>query len=424
MNRLSSLALILPMLFGNARAEAGALRDLLTAALEHPRVEAQERSVASAEAALDAATGRYLGSGELSASVSRFEDRRIVGPFVPYDFMALPADRELTRYSARYRVPVDVSGLIAAGRERARSDLAAGRLAEREASLLALHRALTACADLHALNLEAVALAKRGASLNRTEERVRARADLGDATRLELSAVESERAAHDAANARLSSALQEARARLAAATGDANADAPDMLTVPPWPAPEAADPLPVRIARERDHAAAAAARERERALWPSIELVAEASHYDGGGASPNDWILGVQASVPIAWSAHRERAAAALSREATAAGMRAAERESTLQIRRLESAYRSATAEAAAAEHEIAYRREVVSLAEAQHALGELALEALLRPQRDLLAVEAHLARARADALSAWSALQILLGTPPGTYIDTATASP
>lgn len=414
------LAGLVAGLVATASAQAQPLAVLLEDALAHPAVAARERRVEAAEATLGAETARYLGGGEAFASATRFEDRRIVGPFVPYDFAALPADREFARYGVRYRLPVDVFGVIAASRERARGDLEAARLLRRQETLLTLHRVATAYADLQALRRQARALSTRAAALERMERRVMAQIELGQAAKLDARVVASELAAHRAEAARLEGAVAEARARLAEAAGrDAEVTA-DEIMVPAWDPAAAGDTLPVRMAESRARAARADARAARRALLPRLDVTAEASQYEGGGESPDDWALGIQASIPLDWSARRRSAAGARAGEAAAADARAAEREAAHRIRVLESAYHAAVADAAALGEEVAQRREVLDLAEEKHRLGAMALEELLRHQRDWLAAAYQVARARAAAQAAWSGLQVLLGTAPERYIRAA----
>lgn len=401
-------------------AQAQPLAELLREAMDHPRVAAREHGVAAAEAALDAETAGYLGGGELFASGTRFEDDRIVGPFVPYDFAALPADRQFAQYGIRYRLPVDVFGVIAAARERAARDLDAARLLRRQETVLNLHRVATAYADLKALHRQETALAKRGEALARTETRIRTQMELGQASKLDGRVVASEVAAHRAEAARLEGALDEARARLAEAVGREAEATADPIHVPDWSAAMPGETLPVQLADSRARAARADARTAARSLWPRLHLTAKASQLGGGGEHPDAWAVGIQATIPLDLSGHRKRAASAEQGRAAAAEARAAEREASSRIRALESAYRSARADAEALAEELALRRDVIALAEEKHRLGAMSLEDLLRHQRDWLAVESQAARARAAALAVWSSLQVLLGTDADAYIETA----
>ena len=122
-------------------------------------------------------------------------------------------------------------------------------------------------------------------------------------------------------------------------------------------------------------------------------------------------------TVPINSSGNRRvgaldsRARAAASREAAAAG------EMTRQWSVLQSAYDSAVADISALNEEMSARREVVDVQIELQRVGLTSMEDLLRQQRDLVDSQSRQAEARARAVIAWSAAQVLLGTEPSAYI-------
>ncbi|PIY98888.1 MAG: hypothetical protein COY64_03715, partial [Hydrogenophilales bacterium CG_4_10_14_0_8_um_filter_62_70] len=119
--------------------------------------------------------------------------------------------------------------------------------------------------------------------------------------------------------------------------------------------------------------------------------------------------------TPSAW--HQSDAEAARARVADDE-RRATERETAKQLTSLKAAYDSARATAVALESESAYRTEVVTVEREKTRLGAQTLENLLRTERDLLDAEYRLASSRAQAAYAWSAAQVLAGTPETEYIE------
>ena len=129
------------------------------------------------------------------------------------------------------------------------------------------------------------------------------------------------------------------------------------------------------------------------------------------------WSFGAMITVPINTSEKRRssafdaRARAAARREAATAG------ELTRQWSALQAAHASALADISAADEEISARREVVDVQIELQRVGLTSMEDLLRQQRDLVDSQSRQAEARARAVIAWSAAQVLLGTEPPAYI-------
>ncbi|MGQ9686505.1 MAG: hypothetical protein ACUVT2_09415, partial [Thiobacillaceae bacterium] len=97
----------------------------------------------------------------------------------------------------------------------------------------------------------------------------------------------------------------------------------------------------------------------------------------------------------------------------------AVERDTAKQFASLKAAYDSARASVTALEAEAAFRTEVVAVEREKTRLGAQTLENLLRTERDWLDAEYRLAASRAQAAYAWSAAQVLAGTPEPDYIET-----
>lgn len=240
---------------------------------------------------------------------------------------------------------------------------------------------------------------------------------LGKTAAVEAKNAESELARLRAEEAALAGRVAEAHASLVEACGREPAHAVADITVPAWTqaAPEAT--LPARLAEARAEAATAQAREARRALYPRLDLVADYTEHFGAGTNRDTWSAGMVASLPLGTTPYRSAEAQKLAAEAAGSGREAARRESERQLATLKAAYDAALADADAVAQEIAWREDVVRVQNEMARLGSQTLENLFRHERDLLDARSRHAEARARAAAAWSAAQVILGTPPQTYI-------
>lgn len=398
-------------------AQAGELADLLQATLAHPQVEAARLQRQSAEAQAAAQDGRLWGQGGVNAGWRRYEGPHVLGYYAPGAGPLPPTDRDIASLGVNWSLPIDLAGVIAAGRERARSDLAAARLAENQQQLLKLHQAAGAWFSLQALEERSRALATYRQRVRATHARLMNEVRLGKTAAVEGRNAESELARLAAEQAALDGRIQEARASLLEASGRDVDRATGDIPVPAWSAASPETTLPARLAEARADAAAAQGREARRALYPRLDLVADYNEHFGAGTNRETWSAGMVASLPLGATAYRSAEAQRLAAEAAGAGREAARREAARQLAALQAAYDAALADAAAVEQEIAYREEVVRVQNEMARLGAQTLENLFRHERDLLDAASRRAEARARAAAAWSAAQVVIGLPPENYI-------
>lgn len=412
---LAPAALALLMLGSPARA--GELGDLLQATLQHPLVRAAQSQTGAAQALKDAATGRYFGTAALSAGWHQYEDKRVVGAFVPgAPGLPLAADR-IGQAGVTYSLPVDVFGVIAASRERARHDLTAAELLARQQSLLKLHQTVTAYTTLQALLKQREALAFYRQRVSATHQRIKKEVDLGKAAGVDARYAESELARLAADEATLNGALAQAQADLTEASGsEKRLPATAETHIPAWEALGDAA-LPAQIAQARRESARAQAAEARQSLLPSLSLDANYFHNTGGGDYRDTWAVGGVISLPLGVSQYKQVAAQRLNAQSAAEQSEAAARDSVRQLAVLQAAYDAAVADAQAMEKEVAYRAEVATVQREMQRLGSQTLENLFRHERDLLEARYRLAQARARAAVTWSAVQVLAGLPTETYI-------
>lgn len=398
-------------------AQAGQLGDLLRATLHHPQVRAAASQTGAAQAQNDAATGRYFGSAALSAGWHQYEDKRVVGAFVPgAPGLPLAAER-IGQAGVSYSLPVDVFGVIAASRDRAQYDLAAAELLARQQSLLKLHQTVTAYTTLQALLRQREALKFYRQRVEATAQRIKKEVELGKAAGVDARYAESELARLLADETQLNGALAQAQADLTEASGSAKLlPAHSEIRVPAWEAPGDAA-LPVQIAQARSESARAQAAEARQALLPSLSLDANYFRNTGAGDYRDTWAVGGVISLPLGISQYRQAEAQRLSAQAAAEQGEAAVRDSARQLAALQASYDAAVADGQAMEKEVAQREQVAAVQREMQRLGNQTLENLFRHERDLLDARYRLAQARARAVAAWSAVQVLAGLPTETYI-------
>ncbi len=415
---LTHTALLLTGIAWNIAVQAGELGDLLQATLQHPQVRAAASQSGAAQAQLDAAGGRYFGSAALSAGWHQYEDRRVVGVFTPTTPGVPLISDNISQTGLTYSLPVDVFGVIAANRERARHDLAAAELLARQQTLLKLHQAASAYATLQALLKQREALAFYRRRVAATHQRILREVGLGKTAGVEARYAESELARVAADEAQLDGALVQAQADLAEASGHEKV-LPDHaeIHVPAWEGVAADATLPAQIALARREAARAQADEGRQALYPALSLDANYFRNAGGGDHRDTWALGGVISLPLGVSQYKQAQAQRLNAQAASEQNEAAARDSERQLASLHAAYDAAVADAKAMEKEVAYRDQVAAVQREMQRLGNQTLENLFRHERDLLDARYRLAQARARAAVAWSAVQVLAGLPTETYI-------
>lgn len=415
---MKRLAFLIGGLAVCAAANAGELGELLRASLAHPAVAARAASKEAAAHQLEAARRRSLGAASLMAESARYEGERFVGVLSPAALAAMPFSRDLARYGVAYQLPVDLAGAIAAARRAAQSDLEAARLAERQAALLKLHDTTSAYVRLQALRYQVQVLKVQQARIEQTIERVQREVEIGQAALVDLRLAESEQARLHSEQTRLQAAIEETLTALEEASGQRRLPSEALSAAPAWPEGGIDSALPLGLAQARAEAEAARAEEMRRQLWPAFSLGADYFHFDSGALPSDTWTLTARVSLPIdpaAWTrADAARAQARAAREE----QEAARRDVARQWAALRSAYDTARADAEALRQEIAAREEVVRVQSELLRVGMASVEEFLRQQRDLREAEARGVEARARALIAWSAAQVLLGTPIERYIE------
>ena len=400
-------------------AQAGDLADLLRASLEHPRAAARTGDVAAAGEDLKAAEARYYGQGSLVAGLSRYEHPRVVGAYTPGDPMPADTSRDIARAGVVYSLPIDLFGVVAKARERAESNLQATRLVQSQDRIARLHQTAAAWFRLQALSRQGEALGKLKASVTAFRDRLMKEVALGKSARVNQRLAESEYQRVLADEAQLAAQVDAALAELEEATGQRRQPLDPNIPLPPWREMVLAETLPVKLAATRAAAARARAEESRRGNRPQLSLNGSWFDQHGGGADNAVWEAGVQLAVPLTPSGWRASDAEAARAGVAEDERRAVERDTAKQLASLKAAYDSARAAVAALEAEMAYRSEVVTVEREKTRLGAQTLENLLRTERDLLDAEYRLASSRAQAAYAWSAAQVLAGTPEAEYIET-----
>lgn len=400
-------------------AQAGELADLLRASLDHPRAAARAGDVAAAGDDLKAAEARYYGQGSLVAGLSRYEHPRVVGIFTPGDPTPADTSRDIARVGVIYSLPIDLFGVVAKARERGESNLEAARLNQAQDRLARMHQVAAAWFRLQALARQAEALGKLKASVTAFRDRLVKEVALGKSARVNQRLAESEYQRVLADEAQLAAQVDTALAELEEASGQRHRPADYSIPQPAWREAVLAETLPVKLAAARAASARARAEESRRGNRPQLSLNGSWFDQHGGGADNTAWEAGVQLAVPLTPSGWRQSDAEAARARAAEDERRAAERETAKQLAALKAAFDSARAGVTALEAEAAYRTEVVAVEREKTRLGAQTLENLLRTERDLLDAEFRLAASRAQAAYAWSAAQVLAGTPEAEYIET-----
>ncbi|WP_342343011.1 TolC family protein [Sulfurimicrobium lacus] len=386
--------------------------------MQHPQLRAASDQTGAAQAQLEAASGRYFGNATVSAGWHRYEGQRVVGVYTPgQPGLPLTSDA-IGQAGVNYSLPVDVFGVIAANRERAKQDLASAELLARQQTLLKLHQAGSDYFGLQALLSQKEALALYRRRVEATYARISKEVELGKAAGVDASYAASEVMRLAADETALQGAISQTQADLQEASGVENfLPKSTALALPDWDETAPEQTLPAQLAQTRADAARAQANENRRALYPSVSLDANYFRNQGNGDNRDTWAVGGVVSLPLGISAYKQSQAQNLNAQAAAEQKQAALRDSACQLASLKSAYQSARADMAAMEKEIAYREQIVAVQREMQRLGNQTLENLFRHERDLLDARYRLALSRARAAAAWSSAQVLAGMAPENYI-------
>jgi outer membrane protein len=309
--------------------------------------------------------------------------------------------------------------VVAKARERGENNLQAARLSQTQDQLARLHQTAAAWFRLQALARQAEALAKLKASVTAFRDRLVKEVTLGKSARVNQRMAESEYQRVLADEAQLTAQVDTALAELEESSGQRRRPVDFGIPQPAWRETALAETLPVKLAATRAASARCRAEESRRGNRPQLSLNGSWFDQHGGGADNAVWEAGVQLAVPLTPSGWRASDAEAARARVAEDERRATERDTAKQLAALKAAFDSARAGVGALEAEAAYRTEVVAVEREKTRLGAQTLENLLRTERDLLDAEYRLASTRAQAAYAWSAAQVLAGTPESEYIET-----
>lgn len=409
-------------------AQASELTDLLRQTLDNPGISARELQSQAANEDATAANMRYFGQASVFAGQTRYESPRIVGVFAPgVTPLPVPVSNDITQYGVNYHLPVDVFGSIAAERKQAQAGRATAQLLERQETLLRLHQTLGAYVRLQALAAQSQALQAEQKQLEVYADRVREEVKLGRTAKMDLSLVQSDLARLAAQQAIFSG---NRRAAIAALKASANATNPVIsatIDVPALQDTDAQASLPVLLANEQQKAADAANQKAHRNLWPAFSVDSQYANFNGGGlvTQPhNVWSVGLNMNIPIDPAGMKSASAASQRAQVAQQQAQAVQADTIAQIATLEANYQSAVGNASALAAEVEHRQEVVTIEREKWQLGASTMDALLYQERNLLDVQYAYADARAQAATAWSGMQVLLGTPSAEYIHSLEITP
>jgi len=408
-----------------ASAPASTLTDLLRQTLDNPGIAGRTLQLEAATDDASGATLRYAGQASVFAGRNHFDSARVVGIFTPgVSSLPAPVAQDITQYGIGYHLPVDVFGVIAAERELATANQSIAQLLLRQETLLRLHQTLTAYVRLQALAAQAEALQTRQQQLDLYARRIQEEVELGRTAQVNLSLVQS-----DLARLTAQQRILEGNRRAALAMMKASADATEValdpvLMVPPMQSAAAQTSLPVAVAREQQGIAEAAAQRTRRSLLPSFSVDGQYTNYRGAGMAPHAWAVGLNMNLPLDPGRLRGSSAAMQRAAATKDLAQAVEADTLAQIATLEANYQAAVGNADALDAEIGHRRAIVLVEREKWQLGAGTTEALLYQERLLLETENAATDARAQAATAWSGMQLLLGTPAAQYIESLESKP
>lgn len=409
-------------------AQASDLTDLLRQTLDNPGISARELQSQAASEDATAANMRYFGQASVFAGQTRYESPRIVGVFAPgITQPPYAVSNDITQYGVNYHLPVDVFGSIAAERQQAQAGRATAQLLERQETLLRLHQTLGAYVRLQALAAQSQALQAEQKQLEVYADRVREEVKLGRTAKIDLSLVQSDLARLAAQQAIF---VGNQRAAVAVLKASANANNPVIsadIGVPALQNADAQASLPVLLAKEQESAADAANQKAHRNLYPAFSVDSQYANFNGGGlvTQPhNIWSVGINMNIPIDPVGMKSASAATQRARVAEQQAQAAQADTIAQIATLEANYQSALGNASALAAEVEHRQEVVTIQREKWQLGASTMDELLYQERNLLDVQYAYADARAQAATAWSGMQVLLGTPSAEYIHSLEITP
>ena len=409
-------------------AQASDLTDLLRQTLDNPGISARELQSQAASEDATAANMRYFGQASVFAGQTRYESPRIVGVFAPgITQPPYAVSNDITQYGVNYHLPVDVFGSIAAERQQAQAGRATAQLLERQETLLRLHQTLGAYVRLQALAAQSQALQAEQKQLEVYADRVREEVKLGRTAKIDLSLVQSDLARLAAQQAIF---VGNQRAAVAVLKASANANNPVIsanIGVPALQNTDAQASLPVLLAKEQESAADAANQKAHRNLYPAFSVDSQYANFNGGGlvTQPhNIWSVGINMNIPIDPVGMKSASAATQRARVAEQQAQAAQADTIAQIATLEANYQSALGNATALAAEVEHRQEVVTIQREKWQLGASTMDELLYQERNLLDVQYAYADARAQAATAWSGMQVLLGTPSAEYIHSLEITP
>ncbi len=406
-------------------AHASELTDLLQHTLENPAIAASDLQSQAAGKDVSAANLRYLGQANLFSGSYRYNMPRVVGIFTPgVTPFPVPASQDITQYGASYHLPVDVFGVIAAERKQAQAGNTTAQLLARQETLLRLHQTLAAYVRLQALAAQSRALSAEQKQLETYAKRVREEVKIGRTAGLDLSLVQSDLSRLAAQQTIFDGNQFAALAALKASANMVATTIAEKIVVPELQNNNVQASLPVALAKAQETAAEALAQEAHRSLLPAFSIDTQYDNYDGALVQRHAWVLGLNMNIPLD-PGGIQRASASMQRARAAKEQLLAVQADTIsQISALEANYQSSIGNARALASEVEHRQEVVDVEREKWRLGAGTLDELLYEERNLLDAQYTLADASALAATAWSGMQILLGTPSDKYIDSLGVKP
>lgn len=401
---------------------AESLPDILQSVLDHPSIQARRDESTAAEYKVKAESDKYFGSGSLGATETHFGDDQFMGAFTPASFRNPTFTQNQLQYGANYSLPIDLTGIISANRERAQSDLAIAHLLERQEILMKLHQTLTAWVRLQAISEKERALKLEQQRVSSTVKRVDGEVQAGLLPISDLTLAKSEVARTNADEVHLQGERSQLIAMLKDMTGhpidmSVMADQASIIRIPSWLVGIDNSNISSQIAAQKEISAEQNALVSRRSLLPSLSANAGYTRYDGGGLAENNWYVAARISLPIDPSSWHQRDAANALAAAARKSKQATERESARNMMQLKANYDTAGAEITALQQEVKYRQDIVTIQDELAKVGNITTEDVLRHERDLITTVSKLADAKADAITAWSAAQVLNGQDPQIYI-------
>lgn len=395
-------------------APPGSLAEAVARALEvHPSIEAATAATEAADAGLRAARATRLPSVAVDGSVVRFEEPMLVAPLHRFDPTAVPDfDATLVRGTMAAQYTLFDGGRRGAEVQRARSLVAAGEAARRDAAANLAQRTAEAYLSVLAAREVVAAQARRESALEAEVDRARQFLREGAAPRLEVLRAEAElssvQADGEAARRRLDLAVTTLGRLLDVAPAElrnASLDEPGLPTGPPpalLPADTAGSEVLDRspaVARARSAARAAdAGVAAARSAWlPSVDAQVGYTLYAGGSVDAvAEWQAGVSVRYPVFTGGVR---AGAVQR-ARADAVRADAEARVIREEVARAADAARTAELEARSRVAALEAAVTRFAELAR-VERLALDEGAGTQSDWLRAEAGLFQARAGLADA-----------------------